>query len=106
MDLKTLFEPLVRNVFWLKLVGVFSVVYGVVLCITIVGIVVGWVFIWLGVLLFQAAMELQAFSASERDTDAVLAIEKLARFFKIEGILGVVGFAVTVLSWLSIFIFR
>ncbi|NIW79677.1 MAG: hypothetical protein GWN16_09545, partial [Calditrichae bacterium] len=39
---------------WLKFLGIVSIISGAVVAITIVGIIIAWLPIWLGVLLFQA----------------------------------------------------
>ena len=39
---------------WLKFIGVMAIIYGVISAITIIGILIAWLPIWMGVLLFQA----------------------------------------------------
>ncbi|MCY4096063.1 MAG: DUF5362 family protein [Gammaproteobacteria bacterium] len=105
MDVQTLLESLIRNVIWLKFFGVFLIVYGVILCVTIIGAVFGWLPLWLGVLLYSSADRLDAVEETANVEDAVESIEKISRFFKISGIVSLV-YAVILVSLLVIFFGR
>ncbi|MGH8875466.1 MAG: DUF5362 family protein [Acidimicrobiia bacterium] len=48
-------RPLYEARGWMKLIAVMGFVYGGITAITIVGIIVAWLPIWAGVLLWQAA---------------------------------------------------
>jgi len=45
---------------WLKFIGLLSLIYGIITALTIVGILIAWLPIWMGVLLFQAGSRAQA----------------------------------------------
>ncbi len=47
--------PLYQAKGWLKLIGVMSIITGIMYCLTIFGAVIGWLPIWMGVLACQAA---------------------------------------------------
>lgn len=40
---------------WLKFLGIFSIIYGALIALSIIGIIVAWLPIWMGVLMIQAA---------------------------------------------------
>ena len=54
-DWKPAVLPLYQAKGWLRFLGVMSILEGVLDVLSIVGIIVAWLPIWLGVLLFQAA---------------------------------------------------
>lgn len=71
---------------WMKLLGVISIIQGVLAVFTIWGIVIAWLPIWLGVILFRAANEAEMAAAGLTDhLEAYLA--RLNKFFLIQGIL-------------------
>ena len=47
--------PLVSAKGWLKFVGTLSIVVGIIYCITIIGAIIGWLPIWLGVVCNKAS---------------------------------------------------
>ena len=103
MDVHVLLASLIRNSFWMKVLGVFFIVYGVITCITIIGLVIGWLPIWLGVLLFTSAKRLDVIKEYDSPEDAVESIEKISLYFKISGILVLVyvAFLVVLLLFFS-----
>ena len=45
---------------WMKLLGILNIIGGILIAITLVGIIIAWLPIWMGVILYQAG------SASEQ----------------------------------------
>ena len=39
---------------WLKFIGIFFIIYGGLIAITIIGIIIAWLPIWMGILLYSA----------------------------------------------------
>lgn len=71
---------------WMKLLGVITIIQGVFAVFTIWGIIIAWLPIWLGVILFRAANEAEMASAGLTDhLEAYL--KRLNKFFLIQGIL-------------------
>jgi hypothetical protein len=88
--IRLLCENVARSSTWMKLLGVLLIIYGVFLLITIVGILICWLPIWLGVILFKAAGDAE--TAHKGAPRALLDfIQKVNRFFLIEGILALIG---------------
>ncbi|MCK4304647.1 MAG: DUF5362 domain-containing protein [Candidatus Eisenbacteria sp.] len=83
---------------WLKFLGVVSIVVGAVQVLSIVGILVAWLYIWLGVLLWQAGD--RAGQATLLRDPAMLEqyLQKAKTVFVIAGVTTVVGIAMSVLS--------
>ena len=48
VDVRTIIEPLHRAKFWMQLLGVVMILYGVLIALSIVGLIVAWIPIWAG----------------------------------------------------------
>ncbi len=97
-DIRTVIEPLHRGKFWMQLLAVVSILYGVLLALTIVGLIVAWIPIWAGVVLMQAA---GASSRAFQSGDALEmkhAMGKLKTYFTIFGVLMLIGIILMVVS--------
>jgi len=86
---------------WMKFLGVMLIIDGVMLAITGIGLLICWLPIWLGVILFQAAgdAEMASKGAAVKLLDY---IQKVNRFFLIQGILALL---ILVLSLVMVFVF-
>ena len=91
-------EPLWRVKGWIQLLGVLFILQGAAMVLSIWGIVLCWLPIWMGVTLFSAANHIRG--AAEMDDQVVMkvALEKIALFFKINGIMILIGLGLTVLA--------
>lgn len=89
-DLRELVKDLASyisaNRFWMKFLGVLMIISGVLQGLTIVGLLIAWLPVWSGVLLFKAADS----SLMAESTGTVESIEdtlyRIGLFFKINGI--------------------
>lgn len=82
---------------WLKFVGIVTIVSAVPMALTIFGLIIAWLPIWLGVLLIQAGSAAQ----QQDERELLRMVEKLKTYFIIQGLLILLGIAVAVL--ISIF---
>ena len=96
MDLRLLALPLYEARGWMKLLGVVMVIAGVLTALTIVGLIVAWLPIWLGVLLFQAAGRIEVAFATADEMSLRESLAKLKTFFVIQGVLLLIYLAVAV----------
>jgi hypothetical protein len=70
---------------WMKFLGVISIIQGILAVLTIWGIIVAWLPIWLGIILFRAANEAEMASAGlPEHLQAYLG--RLNKYFLIQGI--------------------
>lgn len=90
MDTHEIIQPLNDNRIWVKVVGVFSIVCGVLTCLSIVGLIIGWLPIWLGLALVHVSNNLEKYETSNDIAAAIIDFEKLALSFKILGIIIVI----------------
>lgn len=94
---KYLCDNVAKSATWMKLLGVLLIIYGVFLIISIVGILICWLPIWLGVILFKAAGDAEAASKGAPQQLAEY-IQKINRFFLIEGILALIWLIIVLIA--------
>lgn len=96
----SLARRLVAAKFWMQLTAVLSIIYGILTALSIVGIIVAWLPIWMGVLLFQSAAAVDDAQSSGDQEALGRCLDKLKVYFIIIGVGGLVGIAFMVLSLL------
>jgi Family of unknown function (DUF5362) len=84
-------RPLSDSAGWMKLIGTLAIIYGAILAITIVGLIIAWLPIWMGVLLRRAADDSVKAHRTGSQANAVTATTSLQTFFKVQGILVLIG---------------
>ncbi len=97
-SIQQLSTPIYQVRGWLKLLGVFSIIEGIVQALSIVGILVAWLPIWMGVLLYQAASSIES-AGQFGDRFAFLrSLSSLKTYFVVQGVLTLVGILITLLA--------
>lgn len=94
-------RPLSDSAGWMKLIGTLAIVYGVLIALTIVGLIIAWLPIWMGVLLRRAADESQKANRTGSQAHAVSATSSLQTFFKVQGIIVLIGIVFAVVGIFS-----
>lgn len=89
--------PLASATGWMKFIGVIFIIQGVLTALTIVGIIVAWLPIWIGVLLMQAASAIERAQYNDEAGALMEALGKLKTYFIIQGILILLGIIFAVL---------
>jgi hypothetical protein len=87
---------------WLIIPAVLAIFGGVVTGTTIIGLIVAWIPIWLGVILFQANKALESARVFGQRNDIMTAVEKLELYFRINGIFFIITFVLFVVMIASI----
>jgi hypothetical protein len=86
--------PIFESKGWIRLLGVLAIVYGVLIALSIVGIIIAWLPIWMGVLLYQASSSVErAFRHGDEDA-MVFCLYRLKTFFTIQGVLALIGLVI------------
>jgi hypothetical protein len=81
---------------WLKFLGILNIIAGVLYCLTIIGLIIGWLPIWIGISLNKASDSLKS-GYARRDPSAIRAgMDSLSLVIKIFGVLAVIGLAINV----------
>ena len=102
--IKELSVPLYNCKGWMKLIGVMYIIGGAIQALTIFGIIVAWLPIWIGVLLFQSAGAIE--QAYEADSKAAMmtSLSKLKTYFIIMGVLTLIGIIGGLLAFFFVFL--
>lgn len=93
-NVQSLALPIFESKGWIRLLGVLAIVYGVLICLSIVGIIVAWLPIWMGVLLYQASTSIERAFREGDEAALVQCFVKLKTFFTIQGVLALLGLVV------------
>jgi hypothetical protein len=87
----------------MKLLAVMLYITGGMYAITIVGLIVAWLPIWMGHLLWKSAAGAEAATESGDERDAIESLGRLKTLFTIQGVMALIsiGFA---LLWLIVIV--
>ncbi|WP_199100759.1 DUF5362 domain-containing protein [Dyella sp. ASV21] len=96
-SVKDLSQPLASGKGWMKFVGIMFIIQGAITALTLVGIIVAWLPIWIGVLLMQSASAIERAQLSGDAEGLKEALARLRTYFVIQGVLYIVGIVITVL---------
>jgi hypothetical protein len=99
MDIRTISGGLYSAKGWMKLVGVLLIVYGVLTALTIIGLVVAWLPVWMGILLFQSAKAVEICYEQSDPAFLTESLNKLKTYFTIMGVLTLIGLILGILSF-------
>jgi len=91
-------EPLYRAKGWIKFAGVLLIINGVVSIFSLWGILVCWIPIWMGALLCGASNRIRAAVEADDEAAYLAGMEKMGTYFRITGVLTIVGLALAVLA--------
>ncbi len=97
---RELSAPLAAGKGWMKFLGIVFIIQGVLVALSIVGILVAWLPIWIGVLLLQSAGSLEQAQASGDEAQFRRSMDKLRTYFVVLGVMALVGIAIAVMSML------
>lgn len=76
---------------WLKLLGVLNIIGGIMAAVTIVGIVIAWLPIWMGVILYQAGSSSEQSYFNGDKFSFIKTMNQFKLYFTIQGILALIG---------------
>jgi hypothetical protein len=89
--------PLFAAKGWMKFLGVLMIIDGVLLIIPLFTIIICWLPIWIGVLLFQTASAVESAQASGNKMELYGALSKLKSYFTIYGVLALIAIILSVI---------
>jgi uncharacterized membrane protein HdeD (DUF308 family) len=95
---KEMSTPLYNAKGWMKLIGVMSIIYGIILIATVVGIVVCWLPIWIGVLLIKSGNSIEVAQSAGDKQKFFESLTKIKTYFTITGVLTLIGLIVIGIS--------
>jgi hypothetical protein len=94
-------EPLWRVKGWMQLLGVMCMIHGAVCILTLWGILFCWIPIWMGLVLFSASKNARAAAELDNQDYLRVALEKVALYFKILGVLTIVGLVLGAIGFVA-----
>ena len=86
MDAKAFGLPLYLGKGWMKFLGVVLIGIGVLYGLSIIGLIIAWPLVWMGILLFQAAKHAEAGYIGDDEPLLMAAQWKVKKFFVIAGV--------------------
>jgi hypothetical protein len=97
VSVSELSAPLATARGWMKFVGIMFIIQGAFTALTIVGIIVAWLPIWIGVLLLQSSTALERAFVADDASALKESLAKLRTYFIIQGVMYLVGMVIMVL---------
>jgi hypothetical protein len=94
-------DPLYRAKGWIKFVGVLSIIQGVLSILSIWGILICWLPMWMGVLLCRASNHLRAAYETNNDSEIHYSMEHLGTYFRVSGILALVMVGLALIAMIA-----
>ena len=81
---------------WIRLLGILNIIGGVLYCLTICGIIIGWLPIWIGINFNAATSHLETAFQNGNAAQLKVAVDKLGLNFKIFGVLAMIAILLSV----------
>ena len=75
-----------KNAGWIRLLGIAAIIQGILFCLTVVGLVVAWLPIWLGLLLTRTGRRLGDYQKGNLEVDVQGAMSTLSFVVKVSAI--------------------
>jgi hypothetical protein len=102
--IQELSSPIYQARGWLKFLGVLSIIGGIFQALSVVGIIVAWLPIWMGVLMFQAGSSIDTAGQLGDKFAFLSSLGSLKTYFVLQGILTLIGiiFAVSMVCLLVV----
>ena len=88
---------------WMKLIGILMIIGGVFYALTIVGIIIAWLPIWMGVVLYQAGSSSEQAYFNGDKYSLLTSLNKLKLYFTIMGIMTLITIALMVIMLIAVF---
>ena len=89
--IKEVSTPVYQARGWMKLIGVLLIIGGILYALTIVGIIVAWLPIWMGVVLYQAGSSSEQAYFNGDKYSFMKSLTQLKLYFTIMGITTLIG---------------
>jgi len=87
---------------WMKLIGILMIIAGVGYCLTIIGIIIAWLPIWMGVILYQAGSSSEQAYFNGDKYSLLTSLNKLKLYFTIMGIMTLISIVLMVIMLIAV----
>lgn len=95
--IKEVSAPVFQARGWMKLIGILSIIGGVLYALTIIGIIFAWLPIWMGVILYQAGSSSEQAYYNGDKYSFLKSMSQLKLYFTIMGITTLIGIILMVI---------
>ncbi len=95
---KRLIEPLYQAKGWIKFAGIMSIISGALSVLSIGGIIVAWLPIWMGIVLMSSSKFIEKAYINDQERDMLTSLDKLRLYFKIFGIVLIVMLVIGIIG--------
>jgi hypothetical protein len=96
--IKEISAPLYETKGWLKFLGVLAIVYGALMVLTIWGIIICWLPIWMGLILLKAGKSVEAAHQNGDKAELLIVLGRIKTYFTIAGIAAIVAVAISIIA--------
>jgi hypothetical protein len=83
---------------WLKFLGIINIISGALTALSVVGVIIAWLPIWLGILLLQAGGQAVNAKTQNDPRELVKMMEKLRLYFILQGIVFIIMIAFVIIG--------
>jgi hypothetical protein len=90
-------QPIYASRRWMKLLGIVMIVQGALIALSIIGLLIAWLPIWLGILLMKSAKKAEEAYVDGGEVDAIESLANLKTIFTIYGVVTIVGIGFMIL---------
>ena len=98
-------EPLYRAKGWMKFMGVLTIIYGGLLVLSLSGIIIAWLPIWLGIVLCSASSKIGLAFETDNENELNASLKNLATYFRVSGIAALVIIIIAVIALMGFIAF-
>jgi hypothetical protein len=91
-------SPLAEAAGWMKFLGILSIIAGAFQMLSLVGILWGWLPLWMGILLYQSASSVESARLTGDYQALASAMSNLKTYFIINGVITLLGMFVSFLT--------
>ena len=100
--IKEVSTPVFQARGWMKFIGILMIIIGVLYALTLVGIIIAWLPIWMGVVLYQAGSSTEQAYFSGDKFSLIKSLSQLKLYFTIMGIMTLIGIVFSVIAVIAL----
>lgn len=98
-------QPLLEIRGWMRFLAWLAIAAGALQCLSIVGVLWGWIPIWIGVLLLRSVERLERGQTAGDANDLRAGVQSLATAIQVKAVLALIGLLVTALVFVGMIVF-
>ncbi|MBG0783323.1 MAG: hypothetical protein H0S84_13730 [Bacteroidales bacterium] len=98
MIIRETVQPLQNAAGWMKFLGIVLIVYGGLIALSIIGVLIAWLPIWLGVLLVKSSNNTRSAYLRGDKYALIASLRNVGSYFTIYGVLTLIGLIFSVIA--------